>query len=386
MAKFDRKILICTVGTSIFSAFKQEAPPPDMGGAEEQWRAAKDGYDSKRWHAVAKALLRVPPSHRMCGAEINSIEELRARDIMEMEQLFFLVSDTDEGRAVGEVLRLYFEGREDLGLRGVECVEVKELQDARPRDFRTKGLRNLVQRMGSIMQRMGGPEQVAIDATGGYKAQIAVAVIMGQVLDIPVFYKHERFSEIINFPPLPISFDYELMARYADIFHRLEKGETITSLEVGELDERMKMFVDEVEALGEYAWELNALGLIYLLGFQVKKIRGHQKPEFQAESGHRKEPTFGKGHHLPSGFREFVDKVWRENKWIATIHSLPYYHQRSLRKTGFRVERHDDEEWLVGCYFNGDFGGRFRVVLPEEVSSFDVLTAAANLLNDKYAS
>ncbi|MGI5862875.1 MAG: putative CRISPR-associated protein [Myxococcales bacterium] len=79
-----------------------------------------------------------------------------------------------------------------------------------PRGAFVHGLRNLVRAIGKIARDAGGPEWVAINATGGYKAQIAVAVLIGQALGSPVFYKHERFeSEVIAFPPMPVSFDYD---------------------------------------------------------------------------------------------------------------------------------------------------------------------------------
>jgi CRISPR/Cas system-associated protein Csm6 len=116
-----------------------------------------------------------------------------------------------------------------LGLRTVDYDVIDELQDERPQDFKTHGLRNLVRKIGDYVQRFGGSQYVTIDATGGYKAQIAIAVLMGQALDIPVFYKHERFPEIIDFPPLPISFDYDILAENADLLTDFERGKAFSS-------------------------------------------------------------------------------------------------------------------------------------------------------------
>ena len=48
-----------------------------------------------------------------------------------------------------------------------------------------------------------------INATGGYKAQIALAVAFGQANETQVFYKHEHFDQIIRFVKIPFSFDLE---------------------------------------------------------------------------------------------------------------------------------------------------------------------------------
>ena len=64
----------------------------------------------------------------------------------------------------------------------------------------------------------------AINATGGYKAPIAVAVLLGQALGVPVYYKHELFSEIIAFPPLPVALDFEVWMRVSGTLFELERS------------------------------------------------------------------------------------------------------------------------------------------------------------------
>ena len=44
-------------------------------------------------------------------------------------------------------------------------------------------------------------EFCGINATGGYKAQIAIAVTIGQAARVPVYDKHELFNDITSFPP-----------------------------------------------------------------------------------------------------------------------------------------------------------------------------------------
>lgn len=210
----QRNTLICTVGTSLFEGnlSRLSSTTPN---APTNWAAIRKAYDEKNWQALASEMLRISPTERLCGAEINTIEEAKRKNWLSLENLIFLVSDTPNGRNTGEFLRLYFEQRSDLKLRNLEYQVVDNLQDERPTDFKVYGLRNLVRKVGEYIQRFGGADYIAIDATGGYKAQIAIAVIVGQALNIPVFYKHERFSEIIDFPPLPISFDTEVDTGFA---------------------------------------------------------------------------------------------------------------------------------------------------------------------------
>ncbi|MCS7031569.1 MAG: putative CRISPR-associated protein [Gloeomargarita sp. SKYG116] len=376
-----RNTLICTVGTSLFEGnlSRLSAATPN---APANWEAIRRAYDAQNWRELATELLRIPPTERLCGAEINTIEEARRKKWLSLENLIFLVSDTPIGQNTGQFLQIYFENRSDLKLRNVEYIVVEQLQDQRPTDFKIHGLRNLVRKCGEIIQRFGGPEYVAIDATGGYKAQIAVAVIMGQVLDIPVFYKHERFSEIIDFPPLPVAFDYDLLGRNSWLLTDFEKGEALSEDEIGRVDEKLKVLLIEVEMDGTPVYELSPVGQIYLDGFRIR----HPKPIqlVPATGEQKKQPRFGDDNY-PKGFAEFVEKVWRETPWVKTAFSLPYDKQSAIKGTGFHVWDNGQEKQLVGTYQDrSGFGARFRLLLTDE--SPQALVWAADQLNQRYRS
>src|SRR5205823_12850906 len=126
----------------------------------------------------------------------------------------------------------------------VEAVEVADLQDEDPKRFRTKGLRNLVRGLCRVVRERSAAA-CAINATGGYKAQIAVAVLLGQALGIDVYYMHERFSEIIAFPPMPVSLDYEVWLRFSGWLTKLETDFVPRStIEEDGWDERYESLVD----------------------------------------------------------------------------------------------------------------------------------------------
>ena len=65
----------------------------------------------------------------------------------------------------------------------------------------------------SAILKEHGPSTI-INATGGYKAQIAFALALGQGMNIPVYYQFERFPTVIKLPPLPLSLDYKLYLDY----------------------------------------------------------------------------------------------------------------------------------------------------------------------------
>lgn len=374
--------LICTVGTSLFEGNLKNLSE-NTPNCPENWKEIKSHFDKANWNELVKELLKITPAERICGAEINTIEEAKKKKWLDLKNLFFLVSDTEAGKNTGIVLKKYFEERKDLNLQQVEYKIVEYLQDNEPKKFKSQGLRNLVRAIGDLVQRFGS-ESIAIDATGGYKAQIAVAVMIGQVLNIPVYYKHERFSEIIDFPPMPISLDYDILGRNSDILTDFEQGKLYTENEIKPLDEKLRVFLTEVEIDNEIVFELNPIGQLYLTSFRLRYPKVvHLKPLTDTE---RKEPVFGNDHHYPIGFKDFVIKVWKENSWIKTCSSLHYNKQKSIKGIGFTVKTNDDKnnkDILVGTYTDkNNFGARFEIVLADE--SKESLNWAADQLNQKY--
>ncbi|MBE3573778.1 MAG: putative CRISPR-associated protein, partial [Moorella humiferrea] len=117
-----------------------------------------------------------------------------------------------------------------------------------------------------ILER--GASFCAINATGGYKAQIAIAVLLGQALGVPVYYKHERFNEIIAFPPMPVALDFSLWMSKSGLFFLLDRG-TVREDDVAEdWDERLEALVERVEIDGVNYLELNPTGQIFHETFQ----------------------------------------------------------------------------------------------------------------------
>ncbi len=375
-----RTTLLCTVGTSLFDANLKKLNE-NMPNLPDNWQGIKQAFEKKQWQQLAQELLKIDATARLCGAEINTIQELRGKSGLRLEQIIFLVSDTEDGRNTGKLLKSYFERREDLPLRkgGVDFEVIEKLQDAVPKDFKIHGLRNLVRKIGNIIRKTGGPENVAIDATGGYKAQIAIALLIGQALNIPVYYKHERFNEIIDFPPMPVSLDYELFAKNAHLLIALEKGEALTLDELGEEAPRLRVLLSEVDVNGEQLFALSPIGEIYLTGYRIR----YPKPISLRPAIERKSPTFAGDHHLPIGFKEFAEKVWRETEWIVSLRTLPYYKQKSIKDIQFFVREEEDRLRLVGAFADKDnFGARFLLRLTDE--SLPALTWAADFLNRKY--
>lgn len=223
-------------------------------------------FSREDWLGVAECLLKLPGWIRLNGAEINSITDLIGRGYcQERSTLFFCHSDTAEGRQVAEILRHYYELQDyPVVLHGIP-----DLQDADPKRFRTKGLRNLAKTVCRIIRERGAP-YCAINATGGYKAQIAIGVLMGQALGVPVYYKHELFSEIIAFPPMPISLDHALWMRHSGLLAALDRHELLREmdLDLEDWDERLETLVEREPDGDTYLLAISPTGQIFHETFQ----------------------------------------------------------------------------------------------------------------------
>jgi putative CRISPR-associated protein (TIGR02619 family) len=246
-------ILLNTVGTSILSHWKDEC------------QALSD--ESRR--RVVASLSRLAWEDRKLGAELSSIQSIaKQEEIAPGDRVYFLVSDTREGRFVGRLLNDVVNA---WGYRTAEPEVVKSLQSDDPRAFE-QGLRNLVRAIARLYRAHDkAGEQVLLNATGGYKAQISFAGLIGQVFGIPVFYQFEAFPRAIKLPPLPVSFDLNDWLGYRHVFDALEGGNGGELLRAN--DSRLKELPQRLRVLLEPSQgfvTLNALGELYHQGFKQR--------------------------------------------------------------------------------------------------------------------
>lgn len=224
-----RECVVATTGTSILTNIEEvraaqswqvwverqpladrEALNEDRAHVESACRFAARGA----WDDVGSALAEVRGQPRLLGAEVGSFVALRAESAYAaVREIALLHSDTSEGAAAALVLRALVSRRFALV---VEVRRIASLQDGNPSQFKVAGLRNLVRELAHQVARRG-PTALVIDATGGYKAQVAMAVLFGQAYGIPVVYRFERFAEIIEFPPMPFTLDLGVVERIHDL-------------------------------------------------------------------------------------------------------------------------------------------------------------------------
>ncbi|MCS7071201.1 MAG: putative CRISPR-associated protein [Anaerolinea sp.] len=370
----SRNRLVSTVGTSFISNVRGEFK--DENGVDEATHIIlRKLLQEENWDELARQVSKIPPSSKICGAEINSIDEAIRRKKVVLEHIDFFVSDTPDGRKMGKLLESYVIEAGFPNLKTCQYHVITDLQDKCPPRFKVYGLRNLVRELGRIVNQFGA-DSLVIDATGGYKAQIAIAVVFGQAMGIPVLYRHERFSEIIDFPPMPIAFDYDLLGRNAALLAAFERGEALSTNEIEHLEDKIRVLLEEIEVDDQILFELGAVGQIFLTGFRLRFPRSRKLQPVAAEE--RSLPSF-RDDHYPNGFKNFVIKVYEETEWIKSCHSLPYDKQKAIKGIGFYIYQGK----LVGTYQDNDkFGARFEILTNADGP--DQLSWAADVLNQKY--
>ncbi|MCS7167196.1 MAG: putative CRISPR-associated protein [Gemmatales bacterium] len=352
-----KNVLLCTVGTSLFR--------PNLDGLRAKWqegtlsenlRPLAEAYAQQNWHALAQALLQVAPTERLCGAEINSIASMVSQGYVSPDcALYFLHSDTADGRHTGEVLAHYFRLKKH---HPVQAICVPDLQDEDPKRFRTRGLRNLARLICQII-RQHSPKACAINATGGYKAQIAIGVILGQAIGVPVYYMHERFSEIIAFPPMPVALDFELWMRVSGMLYHLETSTEPVPFELyaEDWDERYESLVERVTIDGKPYLDLSATGQIFHETFK-ERFRSQRDlvvpPPALQKHPPRLEAAGWSGRHPE--IRQFLENITRDIAPVVQCTTF-YFNPDLPERTRFRLSRGD----VIGIFSNGTYTVMFRV-------------------------
>ncbi len=348
--------LLCTIGTSLLYPNLSnliKTPQTDPNRA-----ALAKAYSMKNWSEVATQLYEIAPTERLCGAEINSVTDLLTQRKIEKGQLHLLFSDTDDGHAIAQILQSYFKTD---GWR-VTTHRVDDLRDDNLRAFQTHGLRNLAKIFGELVRETGGAKFCAINATGGYKAQIAIAVLMGQALDIPVYYKHERFDAIIPFPPMPVALDFSLWQQASGMFMALDKPNTCEPWKQFEedWDERFEPLVNREEIDGEVYLELSATGQIFHETFRSRfqQIKAHSLPR-KATAVETKPPTLHK-HGYGNAWTpilKFLQKLTDEVPYVRFCYTT-YWNPDLPESTRFRMANGE----VQGIYSNGTWCVKFKVL------------------------
>ena len=140
------------------------------------------------------------------GSEIIAVENLREKDIFSGRHLFMITHDTVNGRLAGEVLEEFFLSKGIV--RRVTRKAVEKMNKRNPDEFRTKGLRNLVEEVGDIVEQVGNNIIQLYVQLEVIQLEIFMVSLMAQILGIKSYFMFREFEDVTEIPPLPIKIDY----------------------------------------------------------------------------------------------------------------------------------------------------------------------------------
>jgi putative CRISPR-associated protein (TIGR02619 family) len=366
--------LISTAGTSLLLQARRRASVP---GADALFAQLVDAIEQGRLSEATAILARFDPEDDACGAELASLRHLVAREKVDLQALHLLVSDTPQGAAVGKVIAMHVREQRQIT---VTVNRISDLDPENPTRFALKGLRSLVACIGRIIRETGS-DYVAIDATGGFKAQTSMAVLAGQVLRVPVYYRFERFDTIIDLPPMPVSIDAALIDTHLDVFALLEREDVIATKEIIPLPPEVLVLVEREKEGGKHLLALNAFGQLALDGLRLRTA-SVELPDLPDDE--RKPPSI-QSHHWANGYKEWMHRIFESERWIRHMYSRDYDGQRGIKGGRFVVRDLGESGLrLEGEYVDGDgFGARVGINLGGRPSR-EQLQAAAMRLNDAY--
>lgn len=344
-----RSYILCTVGTSMLGNLRRE-----MGLAADALPAEQ----------AALAFLRRRGGHdRACGAEINSLtglldgQRLSAGTVERPAELHLLVSDTAEGAWIGRVLEAYW--RRADGVAAVGCTRLDGLDDADPAVFAHRGLRSLVREACALLADARRREPTAlrvINATGGYKAQISFAGLIGQTLKVPVVYQFERFPACIELPPLPVDFDRSLWVEHFATFERLSESGLVewSEVERAELPPEIAGLLDRETIDGVEYVALSPILELMHQGFMLQPpVITQPPPDAELDRAQKLHINGAEMAHAPRGSDQAISRL-AEAPWVTRVENLHFVNtarsfvklSASTRLDEFRVVHSDGDKGL----------------------------------------
>lgn len=147
---------------------------------------------------------------RQASAEANSLLQMSEwRD-----HLVFLHTQKTEAVRCAQLLKEYFQNE---GYTHVRLVPLAFHSD--PKHIETTGLRDFINAfMNEIDKARSNKQEVVINATAGFKAQVVYSTMIGMIYQVPVKYLYEDFQNVVTFNPIAVDWDTSLFLSYPAFF------------------------------------------------------------------------------------------------------------------------------------------------------------------------
>jgi putative CRISPR-associated protein (TIGR02619 family) len=196
------------------------------------------------------------------SAETNALSRL----LQANDRVVLLYSQTEEGKSCAELIQKHVSKTHRCDIEQVQGLSYAE------KGFVQHGLKNFVQVLAKHIRdtKREGLEPI-INATGGFKAEIAYATAVGLVFKTPVCYIHEKFGDIVTLPVTPFGWDASIFALHQDFFDWVDSEPRLNhdvQSRVAGLPEEIKMLLEDDR---DGNTMLSPLGEAYLSAFRLEQ-------------------------------------------------------------------------------------------------------------------
>ena len=339
------KMILCTTGTSIANGCKnlkrsQEQP--------SQWDEELPGLTRELREKIASIdYLNDPAARRGLSAELNTLDRI---DLQEGDRVALIATDNAPGRLCSRFLA---EIIEEIYGCDVEIKRIEGMQIYNARRLREKGLKHLVQTLLDdylANDQIRYQYEIIVNPTGGYKAVVPFLTVLGMLYGRKAIYLFEHAEELIELPPLPLTFDLHLFERVREALRYIEDEVAVPPAEyfarIVDYDPAERdLFLSFTEPFEENKITLSPLTYVLL------KIEASAQPSFISRKALAKLDTLQgeKRKILERLIAHTSNPLWREHK----THRWPNNPGILIIKAGNTAER------LAGFVTRG----RFHVAL-----------------------
>jgi putative CRISPR-associated protein (TIGR02619 family) len=258
---------------------------------------------------------------KKASAEIHTWLKLGVLDEPKRHRLRLIHTNTAAGRFCAQRLQTWAQGR------GVDCgiEEIAGLRDSLGMESEAGfnlGLAELARKLAvNVANGRAGGGGVAIAATGGFKAEIATANLVGALLGVPVHYIYEDFERLVTLEPLPVSLNPAelrsgcvpaLLGKFAasgktdgdgpPLLRRAEIESMVAQ------DVRLDLYLETEEIDGEEHVGLNLIGEI---ARSLLNAPAAVWPPTSDRTPPEKNGLSGVSHHRPKDWEAIADKLAR---------------------------------------------------------------------------
>jgi putative CRISPR-associated protein (TIGR02619 family) len=210
---------IVSVGVSVLRNLQKSQEFQKIPGSEgrevNEW--LKNKMADRAFLDMAYQALRSAPWK--ISAELNSMRIFLEQG--RVDEVYLIATDTEAGKFCSDLIHRFLKEEHRIEImRGSGCLPnyyriEKICGDKGPKiaaEQFSEGLHKLFNAVVRLIRDNRESKTIYINATGGFKPEIAVLSLAGNLFLVPVYYLHETFNEVVFLPPFipPMLFPSEV--------------------------------------------------------------------------------------------------------------------------------------------------------------------------------